>query len=237
MTNEQENNTPANQVATQVKPQITAKNITPDVLMLMGTQCAFCGPMMQMITELMKAGHIAELKIVNIEKNPALAQELGVRSVPWLQVGPFELQGSRTKQELLEWLQRAESSSGVNEYLEEVLVEGKIDYVSKLLRRYPQALNNIIGFIADPEAKMNVRLGVGAIIEDIAETDIFKEAIPRLKEYLSHTDARVRGDACHYLSLTKDVSSIPAIEALLSDESEEVREIAQDSLDDLRSIV
>jgi thioredoxin-like negative regulator of GroEL len=240
MTNEHENNTPANHVTAQVKPeaaaQFSAKGIAPDVLMLMGAECAFCGPMMQMLTELMKAGRISELKIVNIEKNSVLAQEIGVRSVPWLQIGPFELQGSRTKQELLEWLQRASSLSGVTEYLEEMLIEGKINYASKLLQRYPPALKNIIGFIADPEAKMNVRLGVGAIIEDIAETDVFKEAIPRLKKYLSHADARVRGDACHYLSLTKDVSCIPAIEALLNDESEEVREIAQDSLEDFRSI-
>ena len=47
------------------------ENITsPEVLMLMGTQCAYCGPMMQMLTELMKAGKIARLRIVNIENNP-----------------------------------------------------------------------------------------------------------------------------------------------------------------------
>ena len=50
---------------------------------------------------------------------------------------------------------------------------------------------------------------------------------------LSNKDARIRGDACHYLSLTKDVSYVPAIKKLLSDENEEVREIAQDSLDEL----
>lgn len=210
------------------------KNITsPTVLMLMGTQCTYCGPMMQLLTELMKAGQISQLRIVNIETNPEVAAELDVRSVPWLQIGPFELSGSRSKQELSLWLKRASSFDGVTDYLEEVLAEGKIKYANKFIRRYPQALENVIDLMADPEARINVRLGVGVIIEEIAGTEQFRTMIPRLVEYLSNSDARIRGDACHYLSLTGDRTYIPEIEKLLSDESEEVREIAQDSLDEL----
>ena len=202
--------------------------------MLIGTQCTYCGPMMQMLTEFMKTGRIAELRIVNIENATEMASELGVRSVPWLRIGPFELAGSRSKQELQLWIQRASSFDGVTDYLVEVLAEGNIKYASKLIHDYPQALENVIELMADAEAKINVRLGVGVIIEEMAESDAFKSIIPRLLEYLSHDDARIRGDACHYLSLTRDRSYIPDIESLLADDSEEVREIAQDSLDELR---
>jgi thioredoxin-like negative regulator of GroEL len=213
----------------------SANDVTAEVLMLMGTHCTFCGPMMQVLSKLMKQGYISELQIVNIEQNPDLAQRLGVRSVPWLQIGPFELQGVRTEQELLEWLKRAASFEGVNEYLEEILAEGNIAYARKLLERYPQALNNVVELMADADAKINVRLGVGALIEEQAESDRFKAVIPRLLDYLSYDDARVRGDACHYLSLTKDRAYVDTIKKLLDDESEEVREIAQDSLDALDS--
>jgi hypothetical protein len=190
--------------------------------------------MMQMLMEFMKLGQIAELRIVNIENAPELASELGVRSVPWLKIGPFELTGSRSKQELQLWIQRASSFDGVTDYLVEVLSEGNIKVASKLIHGYPQALENVIDLMADPQAKINVRLGVGVIIEEMAESETFRSVIPRLLEYLSNDDARIRGDACHYLSLTKDRSYIPDIERLLTDDSEEVREIAQDSLDDLR---
>lgn len=206
---------------------------SPTVLMLMGRQCAYCGPMMQILTEIMKAGQLSDLRIINIEVNQELASELGVRSVPWLQIGPFELLGSRTKQEILLWLQRASSFEGLSEYLEEMLLEGNIDAATKLVQRHPPALENVIDLMADPEGKINVRLGVGVIIEELAESEGFKAVTPRLIDYLSNQDARIRGDACHYLSLTKDVSHIVEIEKLLSDESKEVREIAQDSLDDL----
>lgn len=209
---------------------------TPRVLMLMGVQCTYCLSMMQILTELMKAGYIAELRIVNIEDNPELAMQHGVRSVPWLQIGPFELAGSRSKQELLQWLQRASTFEGMTAYLEEVLSEGNMSSATKLIQRYPKSLKNIIYLMADVDAKINVRLGVGVIIETLAESTSFSAIIPTLLDYLSHKDARVRGDACHYLSLTKNKTYIAKVEVLLSDESEDVREIAQDSLDDLRAL-
>ncbi len=213
------------------------KNITsPTVLMLMGPQCSFCGPMMQVLIELMKTGLITELRIVNIEKEPELAANMGVRSVPWLQIGPFELIGSHSRQEIELWLERASSFDGMTDYLVEILSEGNIKSANNLIRRHPQALENVIDLMADPEAKINVRLGVGVIIEELAESKQFKAVIPRLIDYLANDDARIRGDACHYLSLTRDSSYIPVIEKLLSDENEEVREIAQDSLDELADV-
>jgi len=228
MSNEQINNT-----ATIGSSE---SHVAPDVLMLMGTHCAYCLPMMQVLSELMKAGHIGELRIVNIEDNTQLASQYDVRNVPWLRVGQFELSGSRSKQELLQWLKRASTFEGITAYLDEVLSEGSIQSANKLVDEDPHVLVNVIELMADPDAKINVRLGVGVIIEDLAESEEFKIAIPPLINHLSSDDARVRGDACHYLSLTKDVSHIAAIENLLNDESEEVREIAQDSLDELRVI-
>ena len=205
-----------------------------DVLMFMGTQCTYCGAMMQALTELMKDGGFTTLNIVNIEQDPQLALKLGVRSVPWLQIGPFELSGSRTKQELQTWIKRASSAEGLTEYIEEMLLEGSINSVKKLIEGENSALHNVIQLMADPAAKINIRLGIGAIIEELAEEEIFKSVTPKLVSYLSDEDARIRGDACHYLSLTKDVSFIPLIENLLSDDSEEVREIAEESLEELR---
>jgi len=54
--------------------------------------------------------------------------------------------------------------------------------------------------------------------------------IPELGALTRHEDARVRSDACHYLSLTHDVSVRKYIEPLLRDDHEEVREVAEESL-------
>lgn len=219
------------------------KNITPykdlthpSVLMLMGQQCSYCGPMMQLLIELLKAGKIGDLRIIDIEAQPGVAADLGVRSVPWLQIGLYELRGSRSKAEIESWLQRASSKQGMRDYLSEVLSDGDIELARKLIRRYPPALESIIALMADAEAKINVRLGVGVLIEELANSDGFRKVIPQLVAYLRDDDARIRSDACHYLSLTDDPDMIGYIEPLLDDESAEVREIAQDALEELSGI-
>jgi hypothetical protein len=206
----------------------------PDVLMLTGEHCSFCGPMKIVLEELKDDGEIGQLEFISIEEKPGKANELGVRSVPWIQIGPFELSGSRSKNELSQWLSRAASGEGIRQYLEEMLAEGDIGAAEKLIRRSPQTLEYIIELMADADAKINVRLGVGVIIEDMAESEEFKTVIPQLVDYLTDPDARVRGDACHYLSLTKDSSVVAEIRSVLNDESDEVREIAQDSLEELQ---
>ena len=207
-----------------------------EVLMLVGTHCSFCGPMLKIVSEMVKQGDLATLRVVNIEQDQTLASELGVRSVPWLRIGPFELAGVRNKEEIKLWLDRANSEGGITAYLEEILAEGNVLTANKFVKHYPKALDNVIDLVMDAEGKINVRLGAAVIIEDMAESENFKVVIPRLVDGLSDKDARVRGDACHYLSLTKKAQYLSVIEPLLSDESEEVREIAQDSIDDLKAV-
>lgn len=213
------------------------KNISQlEVLILVGTHCNYCGPMLKILSEMVKQGEFARLQVVNIEKDDTLAKELGVRSVPWVRIGPFELSGMRTKDEINQWLKRATSDNGITIYLEEILAEGNVGTAIDFVKRFPESVGNVIDLMLDTNGKINVRLGVGVIIEDIAESKIFKQVIPRLIDALSDDDARVRGDACHYLSLTNDVKYLPVIEPLLSDDSDEVKEIALDSINELKAL-
>ena len=52
---------------------------------------------------MLKQGLIAQLTVTNIQEAPERAQQLGVRSVPWLQLGPFALSGLHRLGELTEW--------------------------------------------------------------------------------------------------------------------------------------
>jgi hypothetical protein len=200
------------------------------VTMVMGVQCSYCGPMMQALIDLMKAGKIGKLEILNIEENIDFVRQQGVRSVPWLKIGDFELIGKQTIDEIEQWLKRATSAEGMRQYIAQMLTQGDIKTILALVGKQPKVLATILSLLNAGDAKINIRLGIGVIMETYAETKIFKPYIAQLGAYLKHKDARVRADACHYLSLTKDKQQYKAIEKLINDESAEVREIAQESL-------
>ncbi|NNF96029.1 MAG: HEAT repeat domain-containing protein, partial [Halobacteria archaeon] len=89
----------------------------PDAELLIATGCAHCPVVLEGLSTLIKEGVISSLRVINIVNQPERAQELGVRSVPWLQLGPFILQGLHSPAELREWAERAGSMEGMSVYL------------------------------------------------------------------------------------------------------------------------
>ncbi|MDT8451898.1 MAG: HEAT repeat domain-containing protein [Gammaproteobacteria bacterium] len=208
----------------------------PDVVLLITGQCPHCASVMKSLSELLKQGEIATLEMVNIEHRPERAAELGVRAVPWMKVGWFELTGLHSQGELLEKARQAGSDEGARAYISEELKAGRVNTVVALVAKQHELISHVLALLEDAEAGINVRLGVGVILEEHAPADWFAPYIQALGEYTRHEDERVRADACHYLSLTQNKAAVPFIKSLQKDDSELVREVAEESLEALREL-
>ena len=207
------------------------------VLMFVGTHCQHCAPVLISLSELVKEGVIDSLEVINVEKRPEVASQIGVQSVPWLRIGWFELEGVRTKAELKRWVENTTSTQGISEYYAEILAQGRVKQCLVFLRQHPETMESILHLMSDPNEKINVRLGIGVIMEESAASSDFEAYIPQLIEFLAHEDSRIRQDTCHYLSLTQRPELIKTIEPLLADLNEDVREEAEDSIQSLQTFV
>ena len=208
-----------------------AANTPPDALMLMGTQCPYCPGVLKSLQAMLKSGAIGKLEYHNIEENPELARELGVRSVPWVRIGSFELEGLRSEKELREWAAKAGTDTGLTTWLEELLSSGNINKPLERVRSEPAMMDALLELFADPDTELNIRIGISAIMEDLQGTDTLNAIIKPLGKLTQHDDARVRGDACHYLSLSGNPDASTYIKPLLDDKDAGVREIARESLE------
>lgn len=198
--------------------------------MLLGTHCPHCPTILQGLGNLLKSGVIGRLEVINIEARPDVASKLGARSVPWVRIGPFELAGLRSENEFREWAQQASSGEGLTAYLKELLSTGEIDKARKLVNEESAGIDALLSAFAEANTPLNTRIGISAIMEDLEGSDLLNGITGRLGELTRHVDARVRGDACHYLTLTGNKAVIPYIEPLLEDPDENVRELAQESI-------
>lgn len=115
------------------------------------------------------------------------------------------------------------------------LLEGQLRSVLAVVERIPKALADLLPIIANPEANMNVRFGASAVLERHAATPALQALVPALGMLASHGDARVRADACHLLGLSGTLAAIKYVEARLDDPDAEVREIAAESLEELKT--
>lgn len=210
-------------------------NPLPDVLMLMGSQCPWCPAVREALEQLLAEGLIATLETVNIEEQPELAQTLKVRSVPWVRIGSFELEGTRSKTELREWARKAAANEGLAEWLDELLSSGKLAKVQAHLDQDPGLMDDLLSLFANSDTQLNSRIGISAIIEGLEGTTLLKQQYDRISALLTHQDDSIRGDACHFLSLTGSPKAADRIRPLLEDTNPDIRQIARDSLQHLES--
>ena len=209
--------------------------ITPDALMLLGTNCPFCPAVLDGLTQLVKKGLIGKLEVINLEVQPETARHLGVRSVPWVRIGPFELEGQQTPAELAAWAERAASDEGIKEYLAELINTAGIHKAEQLIESTPAYFLYLLDLITDDETSLNIKIGIGALMEMLAESGIMHTYTDELGALTSHASPQVRIDACHYLSLTGDAATSTYIKPLLEDTDPQVVEVARESLDTLGS--
>lgn len=210
-----------------------SRHIPPDAKLVLSSHCPHCPSMLQALTELVKQGHIGRLEVVNLEARPELAHELGIRSVPWIRIGAFELPGLRGREELLDWIDRAGRPDGMTDYFHALLRDGHLAQVLETLQRQPDVLAALLPIVANPEASINVRIGAGAAFEEFAGQPPMLALTDHFGRLTGHDDARVRADACHYLSLTRSPAARPYLERCQQDDDGMVREIANESLEAL----
>lgn len=205
----------------------------PDALFFLSSSCPHCPGVLAGLSALLKRGVIGRLEAVNLECRPEAAAVHGVRSVPWLRMGPFELTGARSPAELEVWAQRAVSAEGMSDAFHDLLKQGGLAQVLALIQAEPARLAALLPIVANPEASLNVKLGVGVVFEDYAGSPGLRALVDGLGALTRHADARVRADACHLLSLTQAGEARTWLQACLQDADAEVREIAAESLQTL----
>jgi len=205
-------------------------------LLLVAPGCPHCPAMLATLSDLLKQGVLARLEAVNIATDPAVAEQLGVRSVPWLRIGPFVFEGAHSPAAIRRWVDHAAAGSGAPEYLRELLAGGRRAQAVAWLRAAPARLSAVLRLLADPDADLPVRLGADSLIMEFAGEDALRALIPQLARLALEAAPALRADACHYLGLTHDPGARPVLEQAQRDDDPQVREIAAEALGQLARV-
>jgi hypothetical protein len=205
----------------------------PDALLFVAPGCPHCATVLRGLSELVKQGLIGKLTVVDVAAHPEQAAEYGVRATPWLRLGPFTLTGSHSLAELRLWAEWASGEAGTAHYVEHLLKQGSYKQAAAFIDADTRRLKPLLAIVADPAAKLEVRLGVSALLEAYANSLSLQNLLPQLAELTRHADHRVRADACHLLGLTGSAAARPYVENCRNDAHEEVREIAAEAMVEL----
>jgi hypothetical protein len=202
----------------------------PDALLLIATGCSHCRSLLDGLGNLVKKGAIGRLEVVNLSVRPEVAKAMELRSVPWTRIGPFELHGGQSADELATWAELAAAGTGWARYYRHLLETRRLETVLALIKERPESLLELLALLAEEDTPMAVRIGVGAVVEALENSALLASSVPELEMLATSDLPQVRADACHYLGLAGSREAIPLLERMLADENDEVREIAAESL-------
>lgn len=205
----------------------------PDAELLIAPGCPHCPAVLVALADMVKQGQIGELHVVNITQRPEVAAERGVRGVPWVRIGPFELTGAHGAAELRDWAARASDPDAHRRFLTEQLEGGELDGVIAACRRAPELLPTLVAMAADLETPFAARIGIGAVIEDLAGDERLVTVSDDLLALSRSELAPVRADAAHYLAQLGTEAAASRLREMTHDPDAEVREIAAESLAEL----
>ena len=202
----------------------------PDAELMIAPGCTHCPVVLAGLADLVKAGKIGRLDVVNIGQHPDIATQRGVRGVPWIRIGPFELSGAHSRSELEELVDKARSTDGLQTYLRDSLESGELDQVIRACRRSPELLSPLLALAGDLDTPFAVRVGVGAVLEDLATDDLLTGLSGPIRQLAASPEPQIRADAAHFLGLIGGQEALAELHRLANDEDHEVREIASESL-------
>lgn len=205
----------------------------PDALLFTAPGCPHCATVLHGLNELVKQGLVGKLTVVDVAEHTGEAAEYGVRAAPWLRLGPFTLTGAYSPAELRQWAEWASGEEGIAHYVEHLLKQGGYRQAAAFIDADTQRLKPLLAIVANPGAKLEVRLGTSALLEAHANTPALQKLLPQLADLTRHADHRVRADACHLLGLTGSAAARTHIEICRNDAHEEVREIAKEAMEEL----
>jgi glutaredoxin len=212
---------------------MTQPNITVDALLIISSSCPHCPSVLKHFSDLIKAGEITQLTIINIDQQPLAAQKYSVRSVPWIKIGNQHLQGLQTLETIRQNITWAKKKQNLSADFDFLLSNGQASKVTESIIQDPSTITALLELLGDEGTVLSTRIGIGVVMEDFANSELLQSIIPQLGELTKHPNDLIRSDACHYLGLSKDPSVRPILEACLHDINADVREIAQDGLDQL----
>jgi len=188
------------------------------------------------LEQLLKEESIGELEIVDISQQPDLANELAIKSVPWLEMGPLTFLGEQSLQELRDWAIKLAEPEAMVDYYQKLLAGGELDVAEQMLQRNPATLSSLLSLIVRDELPMQVRIGTVALFEGVKEKARLQELIPEMSSRLGHQDYRIRVDIAYLLELSGSKKAIVPLKNLLQDENPEVREVAAEALQELTGL-
>jgi thioredoxin-like negative regulator of GroEL len=194
--------------------------------------CLHCAGVVEKINQFAIENSGIKAHVIDISHFPDLENEYGIMSAPTVIINKKVKLVNPSERELFEWINRKEDEA---EYFAKLLKDGRIDELENIIEKNLEKLEILVELLKKPE--IAVRLGVMILLVKIfhKNPEKMRNVKPKLGKLLEHEDTNIVQDAIMTLGKIGDKSDIEQLEKLLNSNNKDVKEAAEEALEEIRS--
>lgn len=218
---------------------MTSSNLL-NVELFIATGCSHCPIVLNELSEQLKKGAIASLKITNIAVDNKRAAELNIRSVPWFSISHDDsymiFSGSHSPKEIQQWVKTANNKDGMQEYVEDALSNGQLATVIQAIEIEPASFAAVISMLEDEDTSMEVRIGLDALIESFSSSEVLKNNVDAFKKIARSNNLRLQIDALHYIALAGNREDSDFLNEFTQQDDPQLKDAAVEAIETLNDL-
>jgi len=215
-------------------PETTTGVYESELVLFIASGCPHCPAMVRACWMILRGHPDMRLRIVDALYFTEWAARYRVKSTPTVVVDEgLTLVGNLSFEELNSKIQSARSPGFATQVLESMTNAGRAEEAGRWMCKH-RAAKAILPLYRSPV--FSQRMGALVVLEEALEHDprILDDIVDDLIILLSEEDDGLRGDTAELLGNVGDSRAINALERLLRDPNDDVRDAAQEALQKLR---
>ncbi|HID42455.1 MAG TPA: hypothetical protein EYP30_01550 [Archaeoglobaceae archaeon] len=203
-----------------------------EIIVFVMPVCPHCAKVVEKVNQFAIENPLIRVKIVDVSRFPEFGNKYEVMSAPTVVINENIKLVSPSEDELIKWIEQSENEL---EYFSKLLKDGQIDDVKSIIERDSEKAVILVELLKKPE--INVRLGAALLILRLIKEkeEIVENIKNKLKELLSEDNTNILQDAAMVLGKIGDKSDIEALKTLISSDNADVKEAAEEAIEEINS--
>lgn len=221
--------------ALKTKDLLEKDKLPATLTLYIAPQCGFCPAAVRQLVPLPMVDDQIQLIIIDGSLFPEVANSHKIEAVPTLLLDDqFRWTGSVPLKEIINTINTRDPASLGATSLENLLKEGQAERLAAMMLDAKQVFPAFYELLS--HSKWHIRLGAMVVMEAIVDQNatMTMEINDRLWDQFSHFSDQVKGDVLYLFGMSRDRRTVIWLdEVLAGDDSEEVKEAAQEARDEL----
>jgi len=195
--------------------------------------CPHCAQVVESVNRIAIANPEIKVTVVDVTLYPELIEKYGITSTPTVVMGDVKLVGGHALEELLDWAEKVLCGKDYRvDYYVKMLEDGMIDEVRRAVEK-EENLAVLADVLERPE--LLARAGAMIVLEEVFNKNPEKltEVKQKILKILEKDNPVVLQDAAYILGKIGNKSDIPHLKKLLNSSDEDVREAAEEAIEEI----